>query len=123
MSLLILIIDDVEDNRDLYEHFFKFKGYQVLTASDSAAGLALAREKRPDVIVLDLGLPVMDGWQVARHLRADPATRDLCVIALTGHATGEARQRALDAGVDSYLVKPCNPDDLLAEIDRLRPAS
>lgn len=115
---LILVVDDVADNCAIYSHFFDCMGYRVLTAGDGPTGIAMARTERPDVILLDLGIPVIDGWEVTRRLRADPATRGISIVALTGHVTGEARQRALDAGVDSYLMKPCRPDEVLAEVRR-----
>ena len=116
MSPLILVVDDVEDNRLLYSQYFGVLGFRVLTANDGPGGIATARADRPDVILLDLGLPGLDGWEVARRLRAESATREITIVALTGHATGEARQRALDAGVDSYLMKPCEPEEVLAEV-------
>lgn len=121
MAPLVLFIDDDEDGREAYTHFLAARGFRVLTAATGIDGLAVAREASPDVIVLDLTLPEMDGWEITRRLRADPATRAACIIALTGHATGEAWQRALDAGVEGYLTKPCPPEDVIAEIERLRP--
>jgi two-component system, sensor histidine kinase len=119
--MLVLVIDDTPDNRDLYEAYLSSRGLDVLGAADGPSGLQAARTAHPDVIVLDLGLPRVDGWEVARRLKADESTRDICLIAVTGHATGEARQRALDAGIDEYLVKPCPPDDVLAAIVHWRP--
>jgi CheY-like chemotaxis protein len=119
--MLVLVIDDTADSRDLYEHYLAAHGLDVLGAADGPTGLQAARVKHPDVIVLDMGLPRVDGWEVARRLKADAATRDIRLIAVTGHDTGEARQRALDAGVDEYLVKPCPPEDVLAAIAHWRP--
>ena len=118
---LVLVIDDAADSRDALELFLSSSGYRTLAASDGASGLALARDAGPDVVVLDMSLPGIDGWETARRLRGDPATLGACIVAVTGHATGEARQRAIDAGVDEYLVKPCAPEDIVAEIRRLRP--
>jgi DNA-binding response OmpR family regulator len=118
---MVLLIDDAADSRDAFEVFLGTCGFRVVTADDGAAGLALAREARPDVVIVDMGLPGMDGWETTRRLRADPVTRGACILAVTGHATGEARQRALDAGADDYFVKPCAPDDVVAAIRRLRP--
>ena len=118
---LVLLIDDAADSRDAFEVFLSTCGYRTLTADDGASGIALAREARPDVVMIDMGLPGMDGWEATRRLRADAATKGACIIAVTGHATGEARQRALDAGADEYFVKPCAPDDVVAAIRRLRP--
>ena len=112
----ILVIDDLEDARTVYAEFFGLMGFEVVTAGDGSTALARARERKPHVVLLDLGLPVMDGWEVARRLRADPATARTAIVALTGHLTGEARQRAFDAGVNAYLTKPCRPEEVLAEI-------
>ena len=120
---VVLVIDDSADGRDACAYMLAAAGFRSLTAADAGEGLAAAREAKPDVIVLDMGLPGVDGWELTRRLRAEPAPRGACIIALTGHATGEAGQRALDAGVDGYLVKPCPPEDLIAEIERLRPAT
>jgi len=119
--MLVLVIDDTADNRDLYQAYLSAHGLDVITAADGPSGIQAARTAHPDVIVLDLGLPGVDGWEVARRLTADASTRDICLIAVTGHGTGEARQRALDAGVDEYLVKPCPPEDVLAAIVHWRP--
>lgn len=119
--MLVLIIDDTADSRDLFRYYLSAHGLVVLAEADGLKGIEAARASHPDVIVLDLGLPRVDGWEVARRLKADATTCDICLIAVTGHATGEARQRALDAGVDDYLVKPCSPDDLLAAIVHWRP--
>ena len=114
--MLVLVIDDTPDNRDLYMQFLAAHGLDVIGAADGPAGIEAARAAHPDVIVLDMRLPRVDGWEVARRLKADEATRGIGLIAVTGHGTGEARQRALDAGIDDYLVKPCAPEDVLAAI-------
>lgn len=121
--MLVLIIDDTADTRDLYLHYLAAHGIEVMSAVDGPSGLDAARLSHPDVIVLDMSLPRLDGWEVARRLKADVATRDIGLIAVTGHATGEARQRALDAGIDEYLVKPCAPEDVLAAITNWRPTA
>lgn len=118
---VVLLIDDDVDARDALALAMEGRGYRVLAAADGPGGLSVARESRPEVVVLDMGLPGFDGWETTRRLRADAATRDACIVALTGHSTGEAWQRALDAGVDGYLVKPCPPDEVMAEIERLAP--
>jgi two-component system, cell cycle response regulator DivK len=87
-------------------------------AADGQVGLAQAAALKPNVIILDLGMPKMDGWEVARQLKANGATRAIPIIALTGHVTSEARQRALDAGVNEFCTKPCLPSDLVATIRR-----
>jgi CheY-like chemotaxis protein len=115
---LILVIDDVEDNRTVYSELFELMGFRVLTAGDGTEGLATARDGKPDIVLLDLGLPNIDGWEVARRLRADPETKEISIVALTGERTEEARARAFTAGVDAYLTKPCRPCDVVEEIRR-----
>jgi CheY-like chemotaxis protein len=115
---LVLVIDDTEDNRDVYVQFFRHQGWRASAAEDGLEGLRLASEQHPSCIVLDLGLPKMDGWEVAARLKADPATREIPIIACTGHAGAELKKRALAAGVAEYVVKPCLPTDLLAVIRR-----
>jgi CheY-like chemotaxis protein len=115
---LVLVIDDAEDNREVYVQFFEFQGWRTATASDGEDGLDKASALKPSVIVLDLSLPVMDGWEVARRLKAKGATRSIPVIALTGHALDDSRRKAMAAGVDEYLTKPCLPADLAAVIRR-----
>jgi CheY-like chemotaxis protein len=115
---LILVIDDVEDNRNVYAELLGMLGFRVLTAADGPEGLAAARGEQPDVILLDLGMPGLDGWEVARRLRADPETKEISIVALTCETADESRARAFNAGVDAYLTKPCRPNDVLAEIRR-----
>jgi len=115
---LVLVIDDAEDNREVYVQFFEFQGWRTATASDGEDGLDKASALAPTVIVLDLSLPLMDGWEVARRLKANGKTRSIPVIALTGHALDDSRRKAMAAGVDEYLTKPCLPADLAAVIRR-----
>jgi two-component system, cell cycle response regulator DivK len=115
---LILLIDDNDDNRELYAQYLTFHGWRVATAVDGLDGLVQAAALKPDAIVLDLSLPKLDGWEVARQLKADPVTAGIPVLTLTGHALDASRKRAVEAGVDAYLVKPCLPQVLLAEIQR-----
>ncbi len=122
-ALLVLVVDDVEDNRDMYAQFLRHEGWRVATAADGVEGLAMATQLRPDIIVLDLGLPRIDGWDVARRLKESPITRPIPVLALTGHVSNESRLRALMVGVSEFCTKPCLPADLVAAIRRnLRPA-
>jgi two-component system, cell cycle response regulator DivK len=115
---LVLVIDDVEDNREVYEQFLCHEGWRVETAVDGEDGLVKAAALKPSVVILDMGLPKMDGWEVANRLKSAPATNGIPVIALTGHVTREARQRATTAGVDDFIAKPCLPTDLFAAIRR-----
>ena len=115
---LVLVIDVAEDNREVYLQFFEFQGWLTASASDGQDGLDKASALKPSVIVLDLSLPIMDGWEVARRLKSDPATKAIPLLALTGHALDDSRKKALAAGVDDYLTKPCLPADLAAAIRR-----
>jgi two-component system cell cycle response regulator DivK len=115
---LVLVVDDVADNRDVYDEFLRHQGFRVAMAADGEDGIAKAVTLQPNVIVLDMGLPVIDGWEVARRLKGNHATKTIPVIALTGHVTNESRERALAAGVDEFCTKPCLPHDLVATIRR-----
>jgi two-component system cell cycle response regulator DivK len=116
---LILVVDDYEDNRSLYTRFLAYSGMRVAEAADGHEALAKARELHPDVIVMDLSLPGLDGWEATRILKKDPATAGATVIALTGHALHGHSEGALAAGCDVFLTKPCLPDQLLAEVGRV----
>lgn len=113
----ILIIEDVELNRDLLEQMLEDR-YEVASAADGEDGLRHARAAVPDVVLLDLGLPGMDGWTVAHAMRADPALADVFVIALTAHAMAGDRERALAAGCDEYLTKPIDERTLFQVLER-----
>ncbi len=114
----LLIIEDVELNTDLLVQILE-EDYALLTASDGAEGLRLAGDARPDAILLDLSLPLIDGWEVARRLKSDPELRHIPVIALSAHAMQGDEDRALEAGCDVYLAKPID-EDLLLETLRHR---
>lgn len=117
-SPLILVIDDAEDSRDVYVQYLQHLGLRSVTAADGEDGLEKALALRPSLIVLDLSLPKLDGWEVTRRLKANPTTRGIPVIAVSGHAHPEQKRLAVEAGVDDYCVKPCTPGDLLAMIER-----
>lgn len=110
---LVLVVDDVLDNRSMYAEFLSIEGFRVLEADDGAEAVATARREAPDAIVLDVGLPTMDGIEATRLLRSDPTTKGMVVIAMSGHGI-EVEARALAAGVDRYLRKPCHPHELVA---------
>jgi two-component system cell cycle response regulator DivK len=112
----ILVVDDVEDTRLLYQRFFEWQGMRVISASDGVAALQAVLWERPDVVVLDLAMPKMTGWEVLESLRADRRTRDIPVIVVSGQ--GEHDQAMLK-GADSYCSKPCLPDALLREVQRV----
>jgi len=116
---LILVVDDFEDNREIYAQFLRFSGYRVAEAVDGLDALAKAADLRPDLIVMDLSLPRLDGWEATRQLKNDPVTRAIPVVALTGHALDGLEDRARVSGCDSFVTKPCIPADLEAEIRRV----
>ncbi len=111
----ILLIEDVEDNRDLVVQILESE-YTVAEARDGQEGLEKARAVRPHLILLDLALPKMDGWEVARRLKADPALKAIPIIALTAYAMEGDEARALEAGCDAYVAKPILPKDLRAMV-------
>jgi CheY-like chemotaxis protein len=115
----ILLIEDNDMNRDMLSRRLLRKGFDVALAVDGADGVSQAREAHPDLILMDMSLPVMDGWEAARMIKAHPNTRSIPVIALTAHAMGEDRQRAMDAGCDDYDIKPIDLERLLAKIQAL----
>lgn len=120
---LVLIVDDYEDNREMYSQYLQFAGLRVAEAANGKEALSKTSELMPDLIVMDLSLPGVDGWQATRLIKADPRTRDILVLALTGHALEGASQGARDAGCDGFLTKPCLPEDLCREIQRMLAAS
>jgi two-component system cell cycle response regulator DivK len=114
----VLLVDDDEDNRRIYSDLLEREGYRVLQAADGQAAVALAREARPDVVVMDLAMPRMDGCEAATRLKADPETRPIPVLALTAHILDDMQERALAAGCEAFLEKPLEPRQLLAEVRR-----
>jgi CheY-like chemotaxis protein len=116
---LILVVDDYPDNREMYSAYLRFHGIEVVEAANGGEALTHAFERPPDLVVMDLSLPGVDGWQATRLLKADPRTKDIPVIAVTGHALAGAPEEAAAAGCDGFLTKPCLPEDLLREIQRM----
>jgi signal transduction histidine kinase/CheY-like chemotaxis protein len=115
-SPLVLIVDDFADNREMYTQFLTFSGLRVEEAQNGHEALDKAFALAPDLIVMDLSLPGMDGWEATRRLKADSRTRAIPVIALTGHALAGHSKGAMDAGCDAFITKPCLPERLLEEI-------
>lgn len=115
-SPLLLLVDDYTDNRAMYARYLKYAGYRVAEATNGQEALEQARQLVPDLIVMDLSLPVMDGWEATRRLKRDDRTRHIPVLALTGHALGDHEREAKDAGCDGYVTKPCLPEDLTVRI-------
>ena len=116
---LILVVDDYEDNRDMYSQYLQFAGLRVAEAANGREALSKTALLMPDLIVMDLSLPGVDGWEATRTIKRDPKLRDILVLALTGHALEGASQGAKDAGCDGFLTKPCLPEDLHREIQRM----
>ena len=112
----ILLVEDNELNRDMLSRRLKRRGYEVLIAVDGSEGVRRASEDAPDLILMDMSLPVIDGWEATRRIKADPATSSIPVIALTAHAMVDDRQKALDAGCNDYDVKPIELPRLLSKI-------
>jgi CheY-like chemotaxis protein len=114
----ILLVEDNIDNLTVYRAILEHTGYQVLQAMDGEAGLAEARDGHPDLILMDISLPKLDGFEATRILKADPATRHIPIIALTAHALDEDRERARDVGCDGFLAKPVEPRRVVREVER-----
>jgi two-component system, cell cycle response regulator DivK len=108
-SALVLLVDDSPDARAMYGEYLRFAGFRVVTASNGEEGLSAAHTEWPAVIVMDLAMPQMDGWEAIRRLRADPLTSEIPIVALSAYAFGDAPQRAREAGADLCLSKPCLP--------------
>jgi CheY-like chemotaxis protein len=116
---LILVVDDYEDAREMYAEYLRFCGFRVAEARNGNEALEQAFTLMPDLILMDLSLPGMDGWEATRQLKADERTRQIPVVALTGHALAGASEGARKAGCDSFVTKPCLPDDLVVEVRRM----
>ena len=115
----ILLVEDNEMNRDMLSRRLQRRGYEVLTAVDGESGLALTKSETPALVLMDMSLPGIDGWEVTRQLKADPATRAIPLIALTAHAMAGDREQALAAGCDDFDIKPIDLDRLLGKIEAL----
>ena len=115
----ILLVEDNEMNRDMLSRRLTRKGFDVIVAADGIEGLSLAASERPDLILMDMSLPVMDGWEATRRIKAAPETNHIPVIALTAHAMLDDREKALEAGCDDYDTKPIELERLLEKIGRL----
>ena len=115
----ILLVEDNEMNRDMLTRRLERKGFVVIIAVDGQAGIDMTSSSSPDIILMDLSLPVIDGWEATRKIKADPATQSIPVIALTAHAMAGDEQKALEAGCDDYDTKPVNFIRLLGKIENL----
>lgn len=114
----ILLVEDNEDNLAVYRAILQYAGYEVLEARDGVAGVAEARAGRPDLILMDISIPKIDGFEATRILKTDPETRGIPIVALTAHAMDEDRERAREVGCDGFLAKPVEPRRVVREIKR-----
>jgi CheY-like chemotaxis protein len=115
----ILLIEDDEANRDMLSRRLARRGFEVAEAADGEQGFRMAQTESPDLILMDISLPVMDGWEVTRRLKADPEQRKIPIIALTAHAMSEDRELALTVGCNDYDTKPVDLERLLTKIENL----
>ena len=115
----VLLVEDDEDNRIVYTTMLEHFGFRVVQAGDGEAAITLAHDERPDIVIMDISIPGIDGWAVTARLGEDLATRGTPVVAVTAHAHPRHRERARELGCAGYLTKPCEPHRLLAEIRRI----
>ena len=118
MNSTILLVEDNEDNRTIYSTILEHVGYTVVEAADGEEGIRQARERLPDLILMDVSIPKINGWDATRALKGDDATKHIPIIALTAHALEQDRQRAREAGCDGYLAKPIPPREVIEEVRR-----
>jgi len=116
---LVLVVEDYQDAREMYAAYLQFSGFDVAEAQNGVEAVEKTTELLPDIVLMDLALPRMDGWEATRRLKADPRTRHIPIVALTGHALAGHAEGAREAGCDAFVTKPCLPDALVAEIRRL----
>jgi two-component system cell cycle response regulator DivK len=114
----LLLVEDNEDNRIIYSTVLRHLGYRVIEAQDGVEAVELARTTQPDLILMDISIPRMDGWEATRILRGDSRTSAIPIIALTAHALADDRERAAEVGFSSYLAKPIEPRVVVAEVRR-----
>ncbi len=115
----ILLVEDNEMNRDMLSRRLSRKGYEVVVSEDGAKGVSMAASERPDLILMDMSLPIIDGWEATRQVKQAPETADIPIIALTAHAMAGDREKAIEAGCDDYDTKPIELPRLLEKIERL----
>lgn len=116
---LVLVVEDYQDAREMYAAYLQFSGYRVAEATNGLEAIEQATHLLPDIILMDLALPKMDGWEATRRLKMNDKTRHIPIVALTGHALAGHAEGARQAGCDSFVTKPCLPDALVAEIRRM----
>jgi len=118
LAPLVLVVDDVAHGREIFAEYLEFRGFRVATAADGQEAIDRAFELRPDVILMDLSLPRVDGWEATRRLKQDERTRAIPIIALTAHALAAAHDKAKEVGCNAVVTKPCLPRDLEQEVRR-----
>ncbi len=114
----VLLVEDNEDNRFIYATALRYAGYEVIEAVSGRQGIQEARVQRPDLILMDISIPDVDGWEATIVLKADPLTRSIPIIAVTAHVLPGDERRSMEAGCDGYFAKPVTPATLIAEVDR-----
>ena len=114
----VLLVEDNEDNLIVYRTILDHVGYRVIEARDGEEGVARARAEKPDLILMDVSLPKMDGWEATRRIKADEGTRQIPIIAVTAHALDDDREKATQVGCDGYLAKPVAPRRVVEEVER-----
>jgi two-component system, cell cycle response regulator DivK len=119
---LVLVVEDYQDAREMYAAYLQFSGFAVAEATNGIEAIEKTLELMPDIILMDLALPRMDGWEATRRLKTDDRTRHIPIVALTGHALAGHAEGARQAGCDAFVTKPCLPDALVAEINRVLPS-
>ena len=112
----VLVVEDNEANRDMLSRRLQRRGFEVVIAVDGAEGVAMSKTEKPDIVLMDMGLPVMNGWEATRAIKADPATQHMPVIALTAHSMAGDREKAMEAGCDDYDTKPVELPRLLEKM-------
>jgi len=115
----ILLVEDYDDAREMYSEYLTFSGFDMVQAADGMEAIRQATATMPNIVVMDLSLPEMDGWETTRRLKADERTSHIPILALTGHVLADFSRRAKDAGFEGFLTKPCLPEELVAEIHRI----
>jgi two-component system, cell cycle response regulator DivK len=113
---LVLLVEDFDDAREMYSEYLQFNGLGGAGAADAVKGLEMADELQPAIILMDAALPGLSGWDAIKQLKANPRTRHIPILMLTGHVLGDARDRALAAGAEGFLPKPCLPDELTRQV-------
>ena len=121
MSKRILVVEDTEDNRQIVRDLLTSVGYEMIEAVDGAQGVEMALSEKPDLILMDIQLPVFDGYEATRRIRANPVTKDIPIIAVTSYALSGDESKALEAGCNSYVAKPFSPRKILAMVQEFLP--